>query len=99
MKYAVKIIYPDKPVSYLADRDKSTWCKKTAQKYAAVFLRDFPGCKVEIEPDELENLFCPRCGKKTAYFANIESMEWGGDYTKMHSYDCGECSKTFLIHD
>jgi hypothetical protein len=33
MKYSIKITYPNGQAAYLSHKNKTEWCKKTAQKY------------------------------------------------------------------
>lgn len=55
MKYSIKITYPSGKVAYLCHKDKTAFCKRTAQKYLQewVYLH---GHKAEIvQANQLSN--------------------------------------------
>jgi len=48
MKYQLKITYPSGVIAYMTHRDKTQFCKRTAQKHMREFVM-WHGLKVELE--------------------------------------------------
>ena len=49
MKYAIKITCPSGAIAYLKDRDKTCWCKRTANKKLSEMVHLNDGHKYEME--------------------------------------------------
>lgn len=48
MKYSIKITSPSGVIAYMSHRDKTQWCKRTAEKHLREFVY-LHGWKAELE--------------------------------------------------